>query len=397
MRNLSIALLVIISLVGVWSYSISSTETIYMEPPIPVTMIVSQTTEADGTRVIDSPSLGQVTLSKPASQPAPASIVSTNVPLCSDAFNNPQAMEFFNSTNGHAAMISHFNCKGAPPTCQEFKFPAPTPNLCIFMANVDAYDHVTIESSNQGTMVDQNNWSMIGNGSMALPDPNTCSTSGAPQCANAVQKNNKDHVSLGCFDKPCSNPNYNILRANGNADYVKICYQSFSQDSEYVMYNLGKCPPAVILTPPSAPIMGISGKAFTDVNTNGKYDEGVDTPLPGIAVTVLADGVPVRDFQSQVRIPDAITNAKGDYVIQGFSYGQFSVKFAFNSATQKATTPQGTDVKDPVSSKIGANFITKVLTVNPGTASPVKAGDGSGAVGFTRAIMKNINGGVVPK
>eukprot|EP01133_Synstelium_polycarpum_P015506 gene15506-18417_t len=368
-----------------------------MTPPLPANQIVSSNTANDGTRVMNTEFFGQVTLSKPANQPFPASIVSSNVPLCSDAFNNPQAMEFFNSTNGHATMITHFNCKGAPPTCQEFKFSSPMPDLCLFVANVDAYDHVTIESSNLGTKVDQNNWSMIGNGSMALPDPNTCSTTGAPQCAQARQVNEKDHVSLGCFDKPCSNPNYKILKSSGNADYVKVCYQSMSQDSEYVMYNLGKCPSAIVLTPPTNPIMGISGKAFTDVNSNGKYDEGVDTPLAGIAVTVLASGLPVNDFQSGTRIPDGITNAKGDYVIQGFTYGQFSVKFGFNSATQKATTPQGTDVKDPVSSKIGSNFITRILTVNPGTATPVKSGDGSGAVGFTRAIMKNINGGVVPK
>ncbi|EFA78055.1 hypothetical protein PPL_08701 [Heterostelium album PN500] len=331
--------------------------------------------------------LGSFNISKPATQAKPTTVIGTTIPMPSSCINNTDLQNFFgvSSTNpGMASMMAHFNCKGNGPTCKSFTFDQPVSGMCLMVANVDGYDKLTFESSLNGTPNNPNDWKSLHSGN--FNDNGTA-------CPPMEERKTATQTQLGCFEKQCDNPNYQIYQFKGDTDNITFCYTSFS-DSEVVYYALTKCQDGVAPTPLPFAIYALSGYAFNDINKNGLYDIGVDTPISGITVSLVnpATGETPLDGYSNVVTPQ-VTNRAGYYIFQSLRANIYTVKFGYPAGTKATIQPNPNKANTPKSNKMDDTLSTFRIQLTNGTTSEVVSGEVSATSGIMK-ILRDVNGGI---
>ncbi|EGC32205.1 hypothetical protein DICPUDRAFT_81954 [Dictyostelium purpureum] len=333
-----------------------------------------------------------INMTNPVDQKYVSQIVGINIPTNTSYLNNAELINFF-SNKSSATFLGQFNCKTNMPTCIEYKFSETMNDFCMIVASVDGFDRVTLHGmdttagyANQiGPVIKPIHWIDVKNGSFSSTNP---------ECGKIFKTERPEYTTLGCFDKICDNPNFAILKPNVTIDYLKICFESFS-DSEYFFYSFSKCVNigSEITRPPLSIAFSVSGVAFLDKDYDGIYNPHIDSPLPGVNVFLTTSGgQPVRTkygFMAPTK-----TNEKGFYIFSNIARGAYRVKFKFEPQ-YSPTTKEKSDYDDYSTSKISATFSTDVFIVSNTAAGVRMTTDSDDESITTDRVLPGINGGVI--
>eukprot|EP01132_Coremiostelium_polycephalum_P005379 gene5379-6712_t len=317
----------------------------------------------------------------PAGQENPPTILGTCIQLNTSVTNNPNFINYFGGSQ-YGSLLTHFSCNGQE-SCVELKMNS-TSGVCLMVASVDGFDHVRITGYNGGTAVNMSNWIVTDQGSFSNTLPNA---------TIPVTKLTDKEISLGCFEEPTKNVEYQVLQPNVPVDRIVLCYTSLSKLSEYVMYGLTQC--TNTSTPnPNNVTYAVSGYAFTDrLNTANKTG---NPGIPGVQVILtLPSGATAFDAKGNPVRP-TVTDSTGYYYFDNLPKNNYKVQFVFPSGTTfvRQTTSQAV----PDASKVNSNGTVPsiILTNNyPGIASVIRTNPLETNL-ISSLILRDVNAGIVP-
>ncbi|KAF2073991.1 hypothetical protein CYY_004698 [Polysphondylium violaceum] len=273
-----------------------------------------------------------VTLTNPNDPKKSPIILGTNVPLNTSVTDNSEFIRFYGNLT-YAPMLAHFNCKKEDESCINLNLNVPVVDMCLLIASVDGFDHVTLNSSKKGKLDDMNTWEVCATGQFS---------DSLPKAGRIVTRKSKEEISLGCFDETSKNVNYVILKPTTPIDNLQICYKSYSERSEYVLYSIVECGDAEDDT------FALSGFAFSDkLYSSNRID---NPPLPFVTVSLVKDGQIAVNLDGD-QVAPKVTDQSGYYFFDYIPKGLYFIV---------AQSPSGVNFSYVVDTNQGHAYTNKV-------------------------------------
>ncbi|KAK5580873.1 hypothetical protein RB653_000897 [Dictyostelium firmibasis] len=306
-------------------------------------------------------------------------VVSNNIPLGKEVSNDEDFLSMFGN-HSFATLLAHFNCKKSEETCIRINTITPQFTSCLLIASIDGYDHVTFNSSLGGVPTNMNSWKVdtVGKFSNYLP-----------KAGRIIVKNDTRQISLGCFEESSKNNlNYVLIHPTKPIDTIDICYKSFSEASEYVLYGLLDCGDA------SKSSFSISGYVFSD-----KYYSSNRTnnpPITGQTVYIKQRSGLVYDLDGKP-VTQAITDERGFYYFNNIPSGDYQVYIRPSDPTTQFSPITDLNLEDAYTNKATNGSIEAYVFINGSGVVPVSKTNFDDIMLTSVYVIREMNIGILPK
>ncbi|KAN0041610.1 hypothetical protein ACTFIV_004154 [Dictyostelium citrinum] len=306
-------------------------------------------------------------------------IVGTNVPLGKDVSNDEDFLAIFGNQS-FATLLAHFNCKKTDETCIRLHTYTPLFTSCLLIGSIDGYDHVTFNSSLNGAPTNMNTWKVDTIGKFS---------NNIPKTGRIIVKNDTRQISLGCFeDSSKNNLNYVLLHPTKPIDTIDICYKSFNEASEYVLYGLLDCGDA------SQSSFSISGYVFSD-----KYYSSTRTnnpPIAGQIVYIKQRNGLVYNLDGKL-VTQTITDGRGFYYFNNIPGGDYIVYLVQTDPEIQFSPDSDLNLEDPFTNKATNGSIKTYIYINGTGVVPVSKTNFDDIMLTSVYVIREMNFGILPK
>ncbi|KAN0000324.1 hypothetical protein ACTFIZ_000753 [Dictyostelium cf. discoideum] len=306
-------------------------------------------------------------------------LVGNNIPLGKNASNDENFLSIFGN-HPYARLLAHFNCKRSVETCVRIRTDMPVFTSCLLIGSIDGFDHVTFNSSLTGVPTNMNSWNVdtIGKFSNHLLNP-----------GRIIVKNDTNQISLGCFeDGDKNNMNYILMHPNSPIDTIDICYKSFNEESEYVLYGLLECGDA------SKSSFSISGYVFFDKYYSSSRIN--NPPVSGQIVYIKQRNGFVYDLDGK-RINQTITDGRGFYYFNNIPGGDYEIYITPTDPDIQYSPDTDLNIQDPYTNKATNGSINTYIYINGSGVVPVSKTNFDDIKLTSVYVIREMNFGILPK
>ncbi|EGC36757.1 hypothetical protein DICPUDRAFT_97485 [Dictyostelium purpureum] len=307
-------------------------------------------------------------------------VLGSNIPLGRDMSNDEDFLSIYKN-HSYAKMLAHFNCKKSEQTCIQLKSQNPMFSICLIVASVDGFDHVSINSSLTRWRTNMTTWKTDWVGKFSNSQPTT---------GRILAKNDSNSISLGCFEESSrNNLNYIIMHPTRPLDTIQICYKSYSEISEYVLYSLVECADTETSS------FAISGYIFYDKYYSSSRTNNLPADNTEVYIKPVNGHSLIYNLEGKI-VSSTKTNANGFYYFDNIPSGDYQVFLKLPDGTKYSPVSDEAQ-EDPYTNKADSEgIITTFIFLNASGVVPVSKTLPDDMHLTSAYVIREMNIGILP-